>query len=354
MKTRPQLTALALILTTAIAPMVWGTTYLVTTELLPTDRPLLAGLLRALPAGIVLAAITRSRPRGTWWFKGALLGVLNIGGFFALLFLAAFRLPGGVAATLGAIQPLIAAALAAALLGERMGRLVSFAGILGVTGVGFLVAGAEARLDAVGVFAGLGGAASMAMGVVLTKRWGRPTSLLAFTSWQLIAGGLFLLPLALIVEGVPQTISLANVAGFLWLASVGTAVAYALWFRGVQILPIAQVTLLGLLSPVVAAIAGWLVLGQSLSPAQFGGMAIVLTAIGIAVLFASAKTAEKPPSLAKIAVEAPSGAYKRVGDKYRAQRTPGSPSPNGEGENHENLHHRNHPFFRTHVCSQPN
>ena len=300
MKARLQFAALATILTTAIAPMAWGTTYLVTTELLPAGRPLLAGLLRALPAGIVLAAITRSRPQGTWWFKAALLGILNIGGFFALLFLAAFRLPGGVAATLGSIQPLLAAALAAALLGERMRQTVLFAGILGVAGVGLLVLGAEAKLDAVGVSAGLGGAAAMAMGVVLTKRWGRPTSLLAFTSWQLIAGGLFLLPLALMVEGVPQKISTANIAGFLWLSSVGTAVAYALWFRGIQILPVAQVTLLGLFSPVIAAIAGWVVLGQSLSPTQFTGMAIVLSSIWIAMFSGGTEKAEKLPSLEKL------------------------------------------------------
>ena len=300
MKARLQLAALASILTTAIAPMTWGTTYLVTTELLPAGRPLLAGLLRALPAGIALAAITRSRPQGTWRFKAALLGILNIGGFFALLFLAAFRLPGGVAGTLGAIQPLLAAALAAALLGERMRQTVLFAGVLGVTGVGLLVLGAEAKLDAIGVFAGLGGAAAMAMGVVLTKRWGRPTSLLAFTSWQLIAGGLFLLPLALMVEGVPQTISTANIAGFLWLSSVGTAVAYALWFRGIQILPVAQVTLLGLFSPVIAAIAGWVVLGQSLSPTQFTGMVIVLSSIWIAMFSRGTEKAEKLPSLEKL------------------------------------------------------
>ena len=300
MKGRLQFTALATILTTAIAPMAWGTTYLVTTELLPAGRPFLAGLLRALPAGIALAAITRSRPQGTWWFKAALLGILNIGGFFALLFLAAFRLPGGVAGTLGAIQPLLAAALAAALLGERMRQKVLFAGVLGVTGVGLLVLGAEAKLDAIGVFAGLGGAAAMAMGVVLTKRWGRPTSLLAFTSWQLIAGGLFLLPLALMLEGVPQTISTANIAGFLWLSSVGTAVAYALWFRGIQILPVAQVTLLGLFSPVIAAIAGWVVLGQSLSPTQFTGMAIVLSSIWLAMFSRGTEKAEKLPSLEKL------------------------------------------------------
>ena len=140
----------------------------------------------------------------------------------------------------------------------------------------------------------------MAMGVVLTKRWGRPTSLLAFTSWQLIAGGLFLLPLALMVEGLPQNISTANIAGLLWLSSIGTAVAYALWFRGIQLLPVAQVTLLGLFSPVIAAIAGWVVLGQSLSPTQFTGMAIVLSSIWIAMFSRGTEKAEKLPSLEKL------------------------------------------------------
>ena len=44
-------------LTTALAPIAWGTTYAVTTELLPPGRPLLAGLLRALPVGLALALV---------------------------------------------------------------------------------------------------------------------------------------------------------------------------------------------------------------------------------------------------------------------------------------------------------
>lgn len=271
--------SLVLIATTALAPMVWGTTYLVTTEMLPPDRPLLAGLLRALPAGIALAAVARIRPVGSWWLKASLLGVLNIGGCFALLFLAAFRLPGGVAATLGAIQPLVAAALAATLLAEPLRRIIVFAGILGLLGVGLLVLRADAQLDAIGILAGLAGAASMATGVVLTKYWGRPVSLLAFTSWQLIAGGVFLIPLTLGIEGVPRTISATNLAGFLWLTSIGTAFAYVLWFRGIQLLPVAQVSLLGLLSPVVAAMAGWIALNQTLSVGQLIGMILILTAV---------------------------------------------------------------------------
>jgi probable blue pigment (indigoidine) exporter len=272
---RPPLT----LAVTALAPVAWGTTYLVTTELLPPGRPLLAGVLRALPAGLVLALVAGRRPAGTWWAKAATLGVLNIGGFFFLLFTAAFRLPGGVAATMGAIQPLLAAGLAAGLLGERLRRRTLVAGILGVLGVGLLVLRAEARLDLLGVAAGLGGAVSMACGVVLTKRWGRPVPLLTFTSWQLVAGGLFLVPVMLAVEGLPPALTATNAAGFLWLATAGTAGAYALWFRGIERLPIARITLLGLLSPVVAALAGWAALGQTLGAWQLAGMALVLGAV---------------------------------------------------------------------------
>lgn len=267
------------VLTTALAPAAWGTTYLTTTELLPPGRPLLAGVLRALPAGLVLAAMTKRRPAGRWWAKAGVLGVLNIGGFFALLFVAAYRLPGGVAATLGAVQPLVAAGLAAIVLRERLRANVVVAAILGIVGVGLLVLRAGAQLDAAGVVAGLAGATSMASGVVLTKRWGRPVPLLAFTSWQLVAGGLALLPLALAVEGAPPQLSLSNVLGYLWLGTAGTGVAYVLWFRGIDRLPVGQVSLLALLSPVVATTAGWLILDQRLTSAQFAGAIIVLTAL---------------------------------------------------------------------------
>ena len=92
-------------LLTASAPIAWGTTYWVTAELLPPGHPLWAGLLRALPAGLLLVALSGHLPRGDWWWRAAVLGTLNIGAFFALLFAAAYRLPGGVAATLGAVSP---------------------------------------------------------------------------------------------------------------------------------------------------------------------------------------------------------------------------------------------------------
>ena len=266
---------------TAMAPAAWGMTYLVTTELLPAGRPLMTGVVRALPAGLVLAALTRRAPAGCWWSRAIVLGTLNIGAFFALLFIAAYRLPGGVAATLGAVQPLVAAGLAAILLRERLRVSTVVAGASGLAGVGLLVLRAGAALDAAGVAAGLAGTTCMAAGVVLTKRWGRPVPLLAFTSWQLVAGGLVLAPVALAVEGAPPSLSAGNLLGYLWLATGGTAVAYTLWFRGIERLPVARVSVLALLSPVVATLAGWVVLHQALTTTQLVGVVLVLAAVTI-------------------------------------------------------------------------
>ncbi|MER6365498.1 EamA family transporter [Kitasatospora sp. NPDC001527] len=268
---------LAIVLLTALAPAIWGSTYLVTTELLPPGRPLLAGVLRALPAGLLLIALTRRLPKGSWWWRSLVLGALNIGAFFALLFVAAYRLPGGVAATVGAVQPLIAAGLSAALLGDRLSLRTLLSGIAGVAGVSLLVLRANAQLDALGILAALGGAVVMATGVVLSKRWTSPAPLLATTGWQLTAGGLLLLPVALLVEGPPPShLTGANLLGYGYLSLIGAAVAYALWFRGIRALPPTSVTFLGLLSPVVATALGWLVLGQDLAPVQALGALIVL------------------------------------------------------------------------------
>ena len=116
-----------------LGPVIWGSTYIVTTELLPPDRPFTAALLRTLPAGLLLV-----------------LAALNIGVFQALLFVAAYRLPGGVAAvvayalwfrgiarlpsvavsSLGLLSPVTAVLLGWALLGQA---------ITGVSLVGMLV-----------------------------------------------------------------------------------------------------------------------------------------------------------------------------------------------------------------------
>ena len=267
------------ILLTALAPAIWGSTYLVTTEALPAGYPLTLAALRALPAGLLLLALTRCLPPRAWLGRVFLLGSFNFALFWVLLFVAAYRLPGGVAATLGSVQAIMVILMARGWLGTpiRAGALVAAA--TGVLGVALLLMSREAALDPVGMAAGLGGAASMAAGTVLSRKWQPPVSALSFTAWQLTAGGLILLPLALIVEPPLPPLTVTNLAGLTWLGLIGAALTYAIWFRGVARLEPGAVSMLGMMSPVTAVILGWVVLGQSLSPFQALGAIIVLGSV---------------------------------------------------------------------------
>lgn len=96
--------------------------------------------------------------------------------------------------------------------------------------------------------AALAGTVSMATGIVLTERWGRPAPLLAFTGWQLVLGGVMIAPIALLVEGVPAALTLRNGIGYVYLAVIGGAVAYSLWFRGIERLGGSAASFLAILS----------------------------------------------------------------------------------------------------------
>ncbi|MFG6475873.1 EamA family transporter [Microbacterium sp. P06] len=275
------------VLLTALAPLLWGTTYFTATTFVIGGHPLLTAALRALPAGLVLLLIVRRLPRGDWWIKSMVLGALNIGVFFALLFVAADRLPGGVAAIVGGIQPLLVAALASRLLAERLRTSVVAAGVAGIVGVGLIVLRADAGLDPVGVTAALFGALSMATGVVLAKRWQSSEPPLVTTTWQLMAGGLMLALATVALEPLPtEPPTAGQIGGYVYLAIAGTAFAYVVWFRGIAALPTRVPAFLGLLSPIVALGVGMVAAGETLSVAQAAGVGIILLSV-VAVIAGS-------------------------------------------------------------------
>ncbi|MEO9322627.1 EamA family transporter [Nocardioides sp. C4-1] len=262
----------------AVAPLAWGTTYLVTEQLLPPDRPLFAALMRALPAGLLLLLVVRRLPQGEWWWRAAVLGVCNIGLFFPLVFLAAYHLPGGLAATVQAASPLAVMAIAFPLLRERPGAVRVAAALVGLTGVGLLVLRSPDGVTALGLAGAFGSVAVSALGFVLVKKWGRPegVGMLTMVSWQLVAGGLLLLPLALLVEGAPPAIDAPAALGFLWIGGVGTILAYTCWFHGLSRMPAGAVSMVGLLNPVTGTALGVLFAAEAFGWVQALGMALVL------------------------------------------------------------------------------
>lgn len=270
--------------TTLLAPVAWGTTYVTVTELLPGQAPLHVAALRVAPAGILLVAVGwlrrgwRPRGRGEWG-RTAALATCNFAVFFPLLIVGVYRLPGGIAAAMGGLQPLLVAAIGAVADRRAPARRDMVVGAAAAIGVALIVVRPGAAFDTVGLAAAALANVSFALGVVLTKRTAPPTDRLAATGWQLLLGAAVLVPVAIAVEGLPSVPGPASVVGYGYLSLLGTGVAFGLWFRGIERLPSPAPPLLGLAAPATGAALGWLLLGEALSVVQLLGFATTFAAI---------------------------------------------------------------------------
>jgi probable blue pigment (indigoidine) exporter len=267
------------ILVTAIAPIAWGSNYFVTRHFLPPDAPLWGALLRALPAGLILLLVARRLPRGSWWWRSLVLGTLNVGAFFVLIYVVSQRLPSGIASTIMAISAAALLLLAWPLLGERPTRFGIIGAAVGLIGVGVLLFEGGLTVDGWGVVASLAAMVLSSIGFILTKRWGAEVPLVALTSWQLIGGGLVVLPFAVILEGAPPASEPSAVLGYIYVAVIATAVAFIAWFAGLRHLPAGTVGLVGLLNPVTGVLLGTLLAGESFGIRQAVGTLLVITGV---------------------------------------------------------------------------
>jgi probable blue pigment (indigoidine) exporter len=251
-----------------------------------------------LPAGIVLLVLGRFvstwRPRGRReWSATVGLALANFGIFFPLLIVAVYRLPGGVAASVGGTQPLLVLAFSWLIVGRRARPVEVAIAAAAVIGVALVVIRPGAAIDPAGVLAALGANMSFSIGVVLTRLQAPPPNRLASTGWQLAISGLLLFPLAIAAEGAPPPVAARSAVGFAYLSLIGTAAAFVIWFNGVRRLPTTAPPLLGLAAPVTGVVMGWLVLAESLATLQILGFGVTIAAITHGVLLrAESRSAE--------------------------------------------------------------
>lgn len=267
---------------TAVAPVAWGANYVVTRQLLPPDALLWGSALRALPAGLVLLLLARRLPRDRQqWGRAAVLGLLNVAGFFALVYASAQLLPSNVASSVMALSPLVLTLLAWPLVRERPSTRALVAGVIGAAAVVVVVGGAGGGVDALGVAAAGAALLLSSVGALLGKRWSADVPLLASTAWQVTLGGLAL-TVAAAVQGPPPALDGPAVAGFAFTSLVATALAYVCWFGGLARLPAALVGVVGLLNPVTGVLLGTLAAGERLGLLQAAGVVVVLGSVLLA------------------------------------------------------------------------
>ena len=267
------------VLITAIAPVAWGTTYFVTRHFLPVDYPLYGAVIRALPAGLFLLAITRKRPHGSWWWKSLVLGTLNVGTFFILVYLAAQLLPSSIASTLMASSAAVMMLLAWPILSERPGIFSIIGAATGFSGVCIMLLTGTESVNLFGVLASLAAMALSSIGYILTKKWGPDVSILALTSWQLIAGALVVAPIAVMTEGAFPYLDAQALLGFSYVTFLATALAFAAWFAGLRHLRAGTVGIIGLLNPVTGVLLGVFIASEPFGPRQIIGTILVLLGV---------------------------------------------------------------------------
>jgi probable blue pigment (indigoidine) exporter len=145
-----------------------------------------------------------------------------------------------------------------------------------------MVLAGVSSVDLRGVLASIGAMGMSSLGYVLAKKWGGGIDVLSLTAWQLVAGALVLLPVAVVVEGAPPALDGAAVLGFAYVTVIATALAFAAWFAGLRHLDAGTVGLVGLLNPVTGVLLGTALAAEVLSVRQLCGLALVLTGIMLA------------------------------------------------------------------------
>ncbi|WP_405495240.1 DMT family transporter [Streptomyces sp. NBC_00096] len=230
---------------------------------------------------------------------GSLIGTGLLFTLFQSAYFAAVRETGlavGTVVTLGA-GPVLIALGARYWMGERLGRGGTVAVVGALAGLAVLVLGSgggEVRPLGVGwallSAAGYGG---MTLRARLLGQRGAGGDPLVTTVWSVGVGTVCLLPLAAVEGLVPHTAEPLRVLLLLaYMATVPTALAYALYFSGAAAVRAATVSVIMLIEPVGAAAIAVLVLGERLTGAVALGTVLLLTAVGSLIAAESRRPAD--------------------------------------------------------------
>lgn len=270
---------------------VWGTSFVAARAALADVPPVLLAAFRFDVAALLVmayAVVTTSDwipSRRVDWCSVALGGLLFVALHHALLFTGQQYVTSAVAAVLVSLDPVLATAFArAALPRERLSRtggIALFVGLLGVVIVAGPAPDALRRSDIVGSFFVVLAAAAFALGSVTTRRLRTDLPVQTLQAWMLFVGALLLHALAGVVPGerlAAVTWSRSAVLGLGYLAVVAAGVGYFIYFELLDRLGPVEVNFVAYVTPVFAALGGWIALGEAIRWRTVAGFALIACA----------------------------------------------------------------------------
>lgn len=274
--------------------MLWGGSFffigIAVLEVPPLTIVLARVAIAALVLNLYLAAIGQTLPAsGAAWRAFAIMGLLNNVIPFSLIVWGQSHIPSGLASILNATTPLFTIVVAHFMTQDEKATGTRLIGVVvGFIGVAVMVGGAALSAFGVAVLAQI--AVLLAtVSYAFSAVFGRRFRTLSLTPVQTAAGmvsasSLILLPVVLVVDQpfslpIPSTGALLAI---LALAVMSTALAYILFFRILSTAGATNLLLVTFLIPVSAIGLGVMLLGESLLPKHFAGMALI--GIGFAIL----------------------------------------------------------------------
>ena len=272
--------------------VLWGLSFPAISVGLESLPPLLFAAARYDIAAVLLltAAVVRVedwRPTA----RNDLLAVAGGGVFLiagnGLLFLGQQTVPSGVAAILQGLVPIVTALWAIPLLGERLSGLGAAGAAIGFLGVGLIVQPDPGNLlagDTASRLLIVGQVCSVALGGVLIQRAGPTLEQLPLVGWSMLVGGLVLHTVSLGRGEFPSADSIGptSMGALLYLGVFATAVAFMIYFAILEEHGAFEAALIGYAVPIVATVAGVVLLDESIGPLTVAGFALV--AVGFALL----------------------------------------------------------------------
>jgi drug/metabolite transporter (DMT)-like permease/GNAT superfamily N-acetyltransferase len=275
--------------------IIWGSTYLAIRVMVETVPPLLGAGFRFLIAGAIFYAflVLRRGARAVRFTLPELLaataaGTLLCFGGNGLVTVAEQDVPSGIAATLIASVPLWIV-LFRRVSRDPINRIALVGVLIGFAGVGVLMLPGErpAGLSIGPMLVVVAAAACWATGSYYGRRWSLPGDTMLSTSLQMVTSGAIM-----VVVGAafgefgdvdPGGFSTKSIAGFIWLVTAGSLVAYTAYTWLLKNAPISKVATYAYVNPVVAIFLGWILLDESITATIAVGALLIVASVALVV-----------------------------------------------------------------------
>jgi drug/metabolite transporter (DMT)-like permease/GNAT superfamily N-acetyltransferase len=275
--------------------LIWGSTYLAIRVMVETVPPLLGAGVRFLLAGLVFYAFLRLRrgAEAVRFSRANLLAAAGAGtllcfGGNGLVTVAEQDVPSGIAATVIASVPLWIV-LMRKLSRESINRVVLAGVLLGFAGVAVLMLPGErpAGVSIGGMLLIVVAAACWAAGSYYPRRWPMPSDAMLSTTLQMVTAGAVMVVVGIAFGELGDVhvseFSAKSIAGFAWLVTAGSLVAFTAYVWLLKNAPISKVATYAYVNPVVAIFLGWLLLSEKITGTIVIGATLIIASVALVV-----------------------------------------------------------------------